>query len=193
MAETYYSIKLSTLTDIGNAIRAKSGATGDIEVTNLATSILDLSPAATDSPLPIEVSTEAEMTALLESGEIGGVYKYTGTTGTYENGALYVLEEEDELVGTWVFNEDIVTDGGDYSMEFQSNGNSYTSMNNQMYDGMLSLYYDNTLAYDSDGERWANSAFRTITITTPLNEVVPSTGYTLEDLMSFMTSNAIKQ
>lgn len=48
----------------------------------------------TDSPLPIEVSTEAEMTALLTSGEVGGVYKYTGTTGTYENGALYVLEEE---------------------------------------------------------------------------------------------------
>ena len=47
-----------------------------------------------DSPLPIEVSTEAEMTALLTSGEVGGVYKYTGTTGTYENGALYVLEEE---------------------------------------------------------------------------------------------------
>jgi hypothetical protein len=46
-----------------------------------------------DSALPIEVATEAEMTALLTSGEVGGVYKYTGTTGTYENGALYVLEE----------------------------------------------------------------------------------------------------
>lgn len=45
-----------------------------------------------DSPLPIEVSTEAEMTALLESGKIGGVYKYTGTTGTYVNGSLYVIE-----------------------------------------------------------------------------------------------------
>lgn len=45
MAEIYYSIKLSTLTEIGDAIRAKSGATGDIAVTSLATSILDLSPA----------------------------------------------------------------------------------------------------------------------------------------------------
>jgi hypothetical protein len=53
---------------------------------------------ATDSPLPTEVSTEAEMTALLESGEVGGVYKYTGTTGTYENGALYVLEEENSFM-----------------------------------------------------------------------------------------------
>ena len=57
-------------------------------------------PAAevTDSPLPTEVSTEAEMTALLTSGEVGGVYKYTGTTGTYENGTLYVLENE---IGTF--------------------------------------------------------------------------------------------
>lgn len=46
------------------------------------------------APIPIEVATEAEMTALLTSGEVGGVYKYTGTTGTYENGALYVLEAE---------------------------------------------------------------------------------------------------
>lgn len=42
MAETYYRIKLSTLTEIGDAIRAKSGATGDIAVTSLATSILNL-------------------------------------------------------------------------------------------------------------------------------------------------------
>ena len=48
-----------------------------------------------DSPLPIEVATEAEMTALLESAEVGSVYKYTGTTGTYENGVLYVVEESE--------------------------------------------------------------------------------------------------
>lgn len=46
--------------------------------------------------VPIEVSTEAEMTKLLTSGKVGSVYKYTGTTGTYENGALYVLEATDE-------------------------------------------------------------------------------------------------
>ena len=50
---------------------------------------------AADSPLPIEVATEDTMTALLETAEIGSVYKYTGTTGTYENGALYVVEEEE--------------------------------------------------------------------------------------------------
>lgn len=47
-----------------------------------------------DSPLPIKVATEEEMTALLESAAVGSVYKYTGTTGTYENGALYIITEE---------------------------------------------------------------------------------------------------
>lgn len=47
-----------------------------------------------DSPLPIEVATEAEMTALLESGEVGGIYKYVGEdTSTYKNGAIYILKE----------------------------------------------------------------------------------------------------
>lgn len=49
-----------------------------------------------DSPLPIEISTEAEMTALLESAAVGSVYKYVGeTTDTYENGVLYLVEESE--------------------------------------------------------------------------------------------------
>ena len=49
-----------------------------------------------DSPMPIEVSTEAEMTALLGTAEIGSVYKYVGESGTYENGALYIVEAVSE-------------------------------------------------------------------------------------------------
>lgn len=73
-------------------------ATLPIKDLKMKSDIVVTVPEATDSPLPIEVSTEAEMTALLESGEVGGVYKYTGTTGTYENGALYVLEN---AIGTF--------------------------------------------------------------------------------------------
>lgn len=47
-----------------------------------------------DSPLPIEIATEAAMTALLETAAVGSVYKYTGPSGTYENGALYVVAAE---------------------------------------------------------------------------------------------------
>lgn len=46
-----------------------------------------------DSPLPIEVSTEEAMNELLVNGELNGVYKYVGTTGTYESNALYVRVE----------------------------------------------------------------------------------------------------
>jgi hypothetical protein len=72
----------------------------------MATDIVVTVPEAIDSPLPTEVSTEAEMTALLESGEVGGVYKYMGeTTDAYENRALYVLEKTDEYyVGDWIIN-----------------------------------------------------------------------------------------
>lgn len=52
-------------------------------------------PETSDSPLPIEISTAAEMDAILKDAEIGSVYKYTGTTGFYENGALYVVEERE--------------------------------------------------------------------------------------------------
>ena len=45
------------------------------------------------SALPIEISTEAEMTALLETAEVGSVYKYVGeSTDAYENGGLYIVE-----------------------------------------------------------------------------------------------------
>ncbi len=46
------------------------------------------------SSLPIEISTEAEMTALLETAEVGAVYKYIGeSTNAYTNGSLYIVEE----------------------------------------------------------------------------------------------------
>ena len=49
-----------------------------------------------DSPLPVEVATESEMTALLETAPLGSVYKYVGESGTYENGELYILREVSE-------------------------------------------------------------------------------------------------
>lgn len=51
-----------------------------------------LTVAVPDPPLPIEVSTQDEMTALLATAEVGSVYKYTGTSDIYQNGALYIVE-----------------------------------------------------------------------------------------------------
>ena len=45
--------------------------------------------------IPAEVATEAELTALLDTADVGSVYKYTGETDTFENGALYVVEESE--------------------------------------------------------------------------------------------------
>lgn len=45
--------------------------------------------------LPFETTDEVEMSAILRTAtaeDVGSVYKYTGPTGTYENGALYVIE-----------------------------------------------------------------------------------------------------
>lgn len=48
-----------------------------------------------DSYIPPEISTEAEMTALLETAPVGSVFKYVGeTTDKYENGTKYELCEE---------------------------------------------------------------------------------------------------
>lgn len=93
---TPQDVKLSAPSGSASAVRLASVDDENFIPSNIKSgvSIFGLTGAyeAEDKATPIEVSTEAEMTALLESGEVGGVYKYTGTTGTYENGALYVLE-----------------------------------------------------------------------------------------------------
>lgn len=54
--------------------------------------------SGSDSALPIEIATESEMTALLETAEIGAVYKFTGTSATYETDALYIVEEVESSI-----------------------------------------------------------------------------------------------
>lgn len=78
---------IADVNNVGTIIQADEGYDG--------LSAVLLTIQVPDSPLPIEISTEAEMTALLKTAEVGSVYKYTGTTGTYENGALYVVEESE--------------------------------------------------------------------------------------------------
>lgn len=56
--------------------------------------VVDVESGAGGNGMPIMVYSETEMTALLSSAQIGSIYKYMGATGTYENGALYVVAEE---------------------------------------------------------------------------------------------------
>ena len=80
-------------TGIAAGKKATLSCNGKKMKTDVAVKIENI-PQTIDSPLPIEISTEAEMTALLNTAEVGSIYKYVGTTGAYENGALYVVEED---------------------------------------------------------------------------------------------------
>ena len=55
------------------------------------TSIFGVTGSYVDSP-PIEISTDAGMEAVLTSSNVGKVYKFTGTSDTYTNGDLYIVE-----------------------------------------------------------------------------------------------------
>lgn len=55
------------------------------------TSIFGVTGSYVDST-PIEISTDAEMEAVLTSENVGKVYKFTGTSDTYVNGDLYIVE-----------------------------------------------------------------------------------------------------
>jgi hypothetical protein len=43
--------------------------------------------------LPIEATTDTEMTNALVEDNLGKVYKFTGTSDTYDNNAIYIIEE----------------------------------------------------------------------------------------------------
>ena len=55
------------------------------------TSIFGVTGSYVDST-PIEISTDAGMEAVLTSGNVGKVYKFIGTSDTYTNGDLYIVE-----------------------------------------------------------------------------------------------------
>jgi hypothetical protein len=67
---------------------------GEHTVTEYESVNVELEPVC----IPIVISTEDEMNAILENADesiVGAIYKYTGETGTYENGALYTVEEDE--------------------------------------------------------------------------------------------------
>lgn len=51
------------------------------------------SPAPVIAGLPIEATTDQEMTNALVEDNLGKVYKFTGTSDTYDNNAIYIIEE----------------------------------------------------------------------------------------------------
>lgn len=75
------------LTNIADAIRTVEGSTNAINPQDFEAKITALKLS-----VPIEISTDAEMEAVLTSDNVGKVYKFTGTSDTYTNGDLYIVE-----------------------------------------------------------------------------------------------------
>ena len=74
---------------------SKVTVNGDANLTSdnikSGTSIFGVTGGYVDST-PIEISTDAGMEAVLTSSNVGKVYKFTGTSDTYTNGDLYIVE-----------------------------------------------------------------------------------------------------
>lgn len=210
IADTYFLLDyVLTYSELGGAY--VNGCT--FKEYLLPTSILDITEngmfgvkecvAATVNvpPIPTEVLSEEEMNGLLTNGELGGVYKYVGeSTNTYENGALYVLDE-DALAGTWVFNdeldmtEDSVTramQNIEITMDFTSNGSDYMTM---MIMPTATLYYgrwkDRVYNYS-----WENEAYKNITIYSTFANISVTSNSSLittsEEFLLWLQANATK-
>ena len=128
-----------------SAANAKTGKS-DENLTDAVKTLLEGYGQGGDSPLPIEVSTEAEMTDLLETAEIGSVYKYTGETDTYENGALYMVEED--LISFTIDGVSYQAEEGMTWDEWVSS--SYNTDNyGVIYDGLISPKGDHLMGWVS--------------------------------------------
>lgn len=169
-----------------------------------------------DSAIPTEVATEEEMTAILSSGNVGGVYKYVGETGeVYANGEMYVLETlPDALAGTWVFNDTIdITDYffpnpdhlGDYNYYFYLNFNSnsldfnYFRIGGSRAEG---IWQDFGMGYIGDSNNpvayangaWRDEVYKTIEITSTYEESVSLNDETkASTFLTWLQANATKQ
>ena len=75
------------LTNIADAIRTVEGSTDAINPQDFEAKITALKLS-----VPIEISTDAGMEAVLTSDNVGKVYKFSGTSDTYIKGDLYVVE-----------------------------------------------------------------------------------------------------
>lgn len=153
------------------------------------------------SGTPIDIATEEEMASILSNAtadDNGKIYRYTGTTGTYVNGALYWLEvpqepAEDALAGTWVFNgssSNMPQITVDDCTRYYASG-TYGSENSFDY---VELSPDQTyFAFGLNGwwditTKKYGAGANEITITSKLSEVTNG-----QALLTWLQSNATKQ
>lgn len=149
-----------------------------------------------------EVATAAAMDALLVEANVGKYYKFIGTTDSnYTNGDIYLVEgaEQDQLAGTWVFNDYISPPNGNdvtFNFSFISDYESFTAIRIVSEDG--SLYYmeyipentslDPVRVYDSSWHPESGRHFQTIKSLSKLSEVTNG-----DALLTWLQANGTKQ
>ena len=115
---------------------------------------------------------------------------YMGETLVYEK------SEQDELAGTWVFNDYVNIDTNfSYTISFISNNIEFSRIAGQNLEDpffkMITLTYaqnDGHLTNAFNNESWVNTAYKTITITSKLSEVANGS-----ELLAWLQANATKQ
>ena len=105
-------------------------------------------------------------------------------------------EEEDELQGLWVLNDEPSSMPQEsFIFNFNSNGDNYTSIRQEVtLTAFYAFYYDNTYVflyddnYRADGTHWENNAYKMINITSKLSEVENG-----DVLLAYLKANGTKQ
>ena len=159
--------------------------------------------SAVDEAAPVSVAYNSATIATLNDGDTktlgchGKVMASDVVVGGKTLNCKWKLMQGDivvELVGsatsgeTWYFNDTIGSPGSILSVNFTSNGVTYTGMRRKKAIKTYVLIYENlntgalTSVYDYDTSTWTNEAYRTIV----LDE--PATG----DVLAFLEANATK-
>lgn len=130
----------------------------------------------------------------IDSAKLGSVKEnMSGTLGEMAG----VVEEEDELAGTWVFNITISSRlNNQINVNFASNGVDYEAISDERdADPVDYLWYGRwttpqsvPTVYYYDMDTWTDIDYRTITITSKLSEV-----YDGEALLAWLKAEATKQ
>lgn len=151
-------------------------------------------PYTITSPLP-KLSTPQNVSAdgtTVSWDEVENATSYAVLADGSEIGTVEVVAE-DELAGTWVFNENVfgknIYNNITFNVTFVSNGQTFNSIifdNNPMNGGM---FYDTLqVVHPDDASHFIDQSYRTITITSKLSEVENG-----DTLLALLQANATKQ
>lgn len=108
-----------------------------------------------------------------------------------------MVEAEDELAGTWVFNDNIIATANliKYAVNFLSNNESFIAIRTPKDETSLAYFRTDedfepvAMVSELMGQtNWTNTAYKTITITSKLSEVTNG-----EQLLAWLQANATKQ